>query len=225
MKDAAGDGDRSGGGGKSLRFALVATLLFFLALETALRLTGADRVGEEEFYRNIFDPLTLPIPGTTNPYSDIVEFMNKGGFRGPDFGRAKPEDTFRIVCLGDSTTFSLGRYEESYPYLLEKILNEGRPSKRIEVINAGVPGTNIYQQRLLFERLFAGTDPDMVLLMSGPNCRGDLKDYRDRMKKPHRAILRRVNLALYHLALYRVAMRILKGGVSEEVRDDSRANS
>jgi lysophospholipase L1-like esterase len=208
-------------GRKKAAFALAVILLFFVILELLFRITGLGRQGAERFYQNVFDPLSVPIPGAQNPYVELSEFMNKKGLRGPDFQRRKPEGIYRIVCLGDSTTFSTGEYKDSYPRLLEQILNRGLSKNKYEVINAGIPGTNIYHQRLLFEMIFKGTDPDMVLLMTGINGRKELKAFRDKMKKPFYRFLYKANRFLHRLAFYRVMTRGIKGGVTRDVKDDS----
>lgn len=206
---------------KKAFFALIATTVLLVLVEAFLALTNLGRAGSERFYRNIFDPLSLPIPEAENPYVALSEFMNKNGLRGADFSRTKPAGAFRVICLGDSTTFSLTPLETSYPYLLEQALNQGRAEKKIEVINAGVPGTNLYQQRLLFEKLFWRTSPDLVILMTNPNTRKDLKKYRDRMKEPFFACLQNARIALAKSATYRFIRRALKGGVQEDVLDDA----
>lgn len=63
--------------------------------------------------------------------------INSQGFRDKEYKIKKPKNTFRILCLGDSSTF-LGSYHE----LLEDKLNHKFNSKDIhfEVINAGVTG-------------------------------------------------------------------------------------
>ena len=206
---------------KKIAFSFVATFLLVFLLEIFFRISGAGRIGAEKFYENIFDPFTCPRPGMQNPYSDFEEFVNKAGLGGPDFERKKPKGLFRIICLGDSTTYGACSFENSYPLQLEKILNHGRADKRIEVINAGLPGTSIYQQRMIFKKVFEGTEPDMVLLMTGPNWRQGIKEYRNNMKKPSFLMLRRVKLALARFAVYRVIRRIIKGGVDESILDDS----
>jgi lysophospholipase L1-like esterase len=159
------------------------------------------------------------IPGARNPYRDVTEFMNKSGLRGPDFSPRKPPGVVRIVCLGDSTTYGFTLREESYPDLLRARLNRHQPP-RYEVINAGMPGTNLYQQRLFFESAFSGAGVDVLIVMSGPNNRAELKQFRDKMKRPIFRGLRAVERFAARFAVFRALRHLIKGGVNPEIRDD-----
>lgn len=74
---------------------------------------------------------------------------------------------FRIVALGDSFTFGFGvAEEESYPVVLERILN-GSPSgrrRRYEVLNLGVVGYNTRDEAVVLERRALPLDPRAVIL-------------------------------------------------------------
>ncbi len=68
-----------------------------------------------------------------------VRSTNPDGFRGDEIVRPKPAGTFRIVCLGGSTTYtSFVDDDQTYPVLLEQELSEAFPQRKFEVINAGV---------------------------------------------------------------------------------------
>ena len=51
-------------------------------------------------------------------------------------------DTYRILCLGESTTAMGG--EHSYPKLLENILNANSNERQFSVINKGAPLEILY---------------------------------------------------------------------------------
>ena len=73
-----------------------------------------------------------------DPTSSLV---NSAGFRDREFDRERRAGTVRIAALGDSVTFGYGvALEESFPKVLERILNETRPGH--EVLNFGVGGYN-----------------------------------------------------------------------------------
>jgi len=84
-------------------------------------------------------------------------------FRGKDI-HARTENTYRIVVLGDSLAWGQGVYPYSsrFPELTEKLFEERYPETDIEVINLGVPGSNLNEHIhfLPFVLLF---DPDFVL--------------------------------------------------------------
>ena len=56
--------------------------------------------------------------------------------RGKVVSRVVPENTIRIICLGDSTTINYGT-KLHYPTLLESKLNEHYKNLNFEVLNAG----------------------------------------------------------------------------------------
>jgi lysophospholipase L1-like esterase len=90
--------------------------------------------------------------------------INAVGFRGAEIETPKPEGRFRIAVLGDSVTFGNGvGGDESYPAQLARRLQEAT-SLSIEVINAGVPGYDTWQQALLLEEVVLSVEPDLVVL-------------------------------------------------------------
>jgi lysophospholipase L1-like esterase len=97
-----------------------------------------------------------------------------GGFRGKQPG-PKQAGTFRIVCIGGSTTYGHGLAgEEAWPARLERGLRQkGIP---VEVINAGVPGYGSHQNLLRFQRDILPLHADLVLVYEGWNRTGALVD-------------------------------------------------
>jgi lysophospholipase L1-like esterase len=78
----------------------------------------------------------------------------------------------RVLALGDSNTYGVwlsDRGTEAWPAQLEALWNESDPSRRVEVLNAGFPGTN--SSRLLrdFPALLEAFQPDLVIVMVGAN--------------------------------------------------------
>ena len=117
------------------------------------------------------------IPGMLQPGQDFVNrknpqlpyhiVTNSLGLRGPEttLKPAKP----RILCLGDSFTFGdfVGN-DETLPGQLQTQLGD-----KVEVLNCGVNGTTIIDQKYFLER-FLTLDPDIVLLTYYENDLGDL---------------------------------------------------
>jgi lysophospholipase L1-like esterase len=66
--------------------------------------------------------------------------LNVWGYRGPTLGPKKSGET-RVVAVGGSTVFGYGvAWMDAWPYLLERQVNEGRPSDAAAtVINLGIP--------------------------------------------------------------------------------------
>ena len=74
--------------------------------------------------------------------------MNSEGFRGSEFIKNKPDDTYRIITVGGSTTFGSGvTNENTWPKILEKKLQNISKGKNIEVINAGIPAACILSSK------------------------------------------------------------------------------
>ena len=92
--------------------------------------------------------------------------INSHGTRGPEFQTAKPPNTLRILCLGDSRTFGWGLSEaETYCGMLAHLLQEQvGDQKRIEVINAGVNAWSYAQMRAFFRNYGLRQEPDYVVL-------------------------------------------------------------
>jgi len=77
----------------------------------------------------------------------------------------------RVLALGDSNTYGLHLDDrsEAYPAVLERIWRKRFPDRLIEVINAGVPGTNSSKLRNQLPSLLQAFQPDIVTIMIGAN--------------------------------------------------------
>ena len=79
-------------------------------------------------------------PNRSYQFTDIPVHINSLGLRDREPGPADT-GTSRILALGDSITFGWRvRLEDSYPKVIERLLNEAQAGRRWEVINAGVGG-------------------------------------------------------------------------------------
>jgi len=82
----------------------------------------------------------------------------------------KVEGTFRVVCLGDSSTIGAGvSKEETYCSILEGILKEKLAPIPVEAINGGRYGYSSYQGRILLEKYEEILRPDAVVFYFGAN--------------------------------------------------------
>lgn len=167
---------------KKLVFAAIATVLGLLVVEGTGRLIGypsgavrtLSKIGEMD--RPTFDKsVGMWRPNFKGHVSWPVEIaydvsINKHGFRGPDFELEKQKGVYRVLCLGDSTTFSVYVKEgKTYPEVLQREL--AKDYEQIEVINGGHPAWGTSDElRFLKERaiklkpdlivhLFCGNDP------------------------------------------------------------------
>jgi lysophospholipase L1-like esterase len=90
---------------------------------------------------------------------------NSYGLRDREFPERANPNTIRILCLGDSLTFGNGvKAEDTYPKQLEYILNIEGQRQRFEVINAGVPAYDTWQEIAYFKEYGWKFKPDLIII-------------------------------------------------------------
>jgi lysophospholipase L1-like esterase len=101
---------------------------------------------------------------------------NRYGYRAPDMAVPKPKGTFRVLCLGGSTTYEGRDNDNTYPALLQKELRTLFPGKRIEVMNCGVEGMNS-RSNFLHVPAYLELEPDLIIGYLGVNdSQNDVQD-------------------------------------------------
>ena len=95
---------------------------------------------------------------------------NALGFRGAEIPVEKSENTYRIVAVGGSTTYSVDvmDYRDSYPHLLNEYLYE-HGYDHVEVINAGVSAYTSYHNLMNIEFRVLPLEPDLIIIYQGVN--------------------------------------------------------
>ncbi|MEW6078379.1 MAG: SGNH/GDSL hydrolase family protein [Thermodesulfobacteriota bacterium] len=152
-------------------------------MEIACRVYGSARNADSDFrfyIRHVDNDLRLDyivedpllmwalLPG----YKDRHVTISSQGFRDREYDKKKPDGVFRILCLGDSSTFGFPMpLELTYHALLEERLNreQARSDRRYEVINAGVLGYTSLQGLSLYLFRGAAFKPDLVTAYFGAN--------------------------------------------------------
>lgn len=167
----------------------VTLLLCTLVAEVGLRFVAPQRVPRFPAGLFVADPLlryrlTPNFRGvaSTGEYRTKLKTDTLGLREDRDYG-AKPARTQRVLALGDSFTMGVGvESADSFPKVLERVLQEGASVSPIEVINAGVPGYNTRQERLYLAGDGLALQPDLVLLnvFVGNDIHDNLKE--DRVK-------------------------------------------
>ena len=148
---------------------------------------ATDAISEKEFVNAIeflANDGIISIKESSTPQEEIEDFFNKRvepledleptynsyGLRGPEFTIEKPQDVYRIIAVGGSTTFGNGVNDEfTWPFLLEKTLNELETSKKIEVINGATDGILNLQKFLFIKEDYVYLNPDLIILYEGAN--------------------------------------------------------
>ena len=113
------------------------------------------------------------------PEGEFVFRTDSLGFRTDPVGIPKPDDVYRIVCVGGSTTVEGLTNETTYPGRLQAILRERLGTDRIEVINCGVSGYTSRMEALQVEDYLC-YEPDLVVEYNGVN---DLWTRTDRYER------------------------------------------
>jgi len=95
---------------------------------------------------------------------------NSLGFRGDEIAATKAPGEFRIVCLGESTTYGayIDDYKKSYPWLLQqKLRSQGYTN--VTVINAAAIGYTSLQSLISLETRILDLSPDLLIVYHGIN--------------------------------------------------------
>jgi lysophospholipase L1-like esterase len=148
-------------------------------------------------------------------YHDEYININSRGFRDKEHAIKKDKNVFRILCLGDSSTFGLRvERDETYHALLESKLNKESSQKRIrfEVINAGVPGYSSCQGLTLYKLKGFKYKPDIVTFYLGGNDLGRnfyLSDKEIMQNNVPVAVKVIINNLLLKLDSYRVLRKLI----------------
>jgi hypothetical protein len=119
------------------------------------------------WYLNKTGYFTAFIPGVTEQY-DTTEFsysakISSQGLRNEEVMMPKPRGVYRILAVGDSFTFGWGvPSEQSWPKVLEETLR--KKDQKIEVINAGRHGSDLFDEVKICEAYADRFDVDMILV-------------------------------------------------------------
>ena len=162
-------------------------LLFIVVGEIAFRIGGKYRsYSEVTFgtYRSLYECdganwLMLHRPNHVSQYQ-TVEYQyevktNSLGLRDIEHSANKPDSVKRIIALGDSFTEGQGApYDSTYPRFVEQNLNHHNLTDSIEMIVAGVLGSDPFHNYKLLEMELLKFHPDLVLLTVNSS---DIKDY------------------------------------------------
>ena len=157
---------------QALLLPIAAILIFFLILEGGLALFGVKPALKTEdpfvgFASNV--PLFVPVPGPGGRQLLTTATNKLNNFNQQSFPREKAPGTYRIFCLGGSTTY--GRpYDDatSFASWLREMLPLADRNKNWEVINAGGISYASYRVAHLMEEL-VNYQPDLFIIYTGHN--------------------------------------------------------
>ncbi len=194
------------------RIASVCLAVFFglIGAEGALRIGGYN-------YRNVVGDYEEGVGWRYLPNQKVTTkafygiptkvTINSLGFRGGEIG-PKDEGRRRILLLGDSYTLGYGVSDgETIPDYLEASMEKSGHS--VEVINGGIDGTTIFQQRGLYEKYGDALEPDEVILLFCINDLQDIGNYDNEasLQKGHSEFVRAFKRIFYNTAIGDLVMR------------------
>ena len=116
----------------------------------------------------------VPVHLRPNSHATLVRCpiaINSLGFRGKELS-SRTGDTYRIVALGESTTFgfTINPGERPWPELLEQMIRDRlKLARPVEVINAGVPMARLTWNVNRLPQEILPLKPDMILSYHGYN--------------------------------------------------------
>lgn len=182
-----------------LMVAMVAVPLLLLMAWTHRRFEGvfADRVirfaaahmteeDKQKYYRLLADEVpglysAIPEPAVGRVLKPHIRkrfrgaevVSNNAGMRDRRPYVAKPEDVFRIVCVGDSVVMGVaGKEEDRWGNQVEEILNGLLPEvdgKRVEVYSLGLGSWTALNEATYVTSRLSEYDPDLLLALLIPN--------------------------------------------------------
>lgn len=166
------------------RGVLLAVLLV-MALEAALQVRSHVRHGQSVFNlltdqtRYVVDSalgLKTLRPSSSLAGSAIAIDTNAFGLRSPEIPLEREPRSFRMAVVGASSVMGemAASNDATFAYILERKLRSVFPENRIDVINAGISGHRIADQRRMIESVVFAHDPDLIVMYSGFN---DFADY------------------------------------------------
>jgi lysophospholipase L1-like esterase len=142
-------------------------------------------------YRPNYTPSETPLDWSHRGF-----VMNSAGFRDYEYAVTKPEATYRIVVMGDSTTAGNGvpDLDKTYTKQLEQLLNTPETTgTHYEVLNMGVGGYHTMQEIETLRVKGLQYQPDLVLVTF---CLNDFHLHSD--GGVHRKLLEQSQLARRH---------------------------
>lgn len=127
-------------------------------------------------------------------------WTNNMGYRGDDIAIPKLPRTFRILCIGGSTTVEGPRNDLTYPGLLQNRLREYFHTNAIEVVNAGVDAASTGELLANIPDYLA-VQPDLVIDYAFANDAQAVRNLASRQMPPFKRSL------MHSAFLYRLMPR------------------
>ena len=188
---------------KKLLFAVTACVCILLLAEVTLAILG---VKPMRFQSDPYVGFSARLPLFVRQQDMMVTAENKRRiFNYQQFPARKPENTFRIFCIGGSTTYG-HPYMDSTSFCgwLRAMLPKAAPSREWELINCGGVSYASYREALLMEEL-TKYQPDLFIILTGHNEFLEQRTYGELKRMPE--IVRDADALLNKTRTYAVLKR------------------
>lgn len=209
---------------QALVLPVAAILIFIVLLEGGLALFGvkpASRTEDPFVGFSSKAPLLVPTSGADGKTMLMTAPNKKDYFNRQSFPQEKAPNTYRIFCLGGSTTY--GRpYDDttSFSGWLRELLPAADKNKNWEVINAGGISYASYRVAQLMEELIR-YQPDLFIIYTGHNEFLEERTYRKIKEIP--PLVRSTVSLLTHTRTWTAMNSALKSlHVFPDVNDENR---
>jgi lysophospholipase L1-like esterase len=168
---------------QKLMSSLMSALIFLLLVEIAAAVLIKARIlvteGSDKNLSFVYDYDLLyynePLRTVRNKFQNVRPYScvtNSYGFReDKEIPNYRLDDEYRILCVGDSSTFGLSVDQaQTYPAQLQSILNaRNSGGRKYQVINGGCAGFTSFQALRFMERWVPRLKPDLVVYSIGFN--------------------------------------------------------
>lgn len=202
---------------KKALFASVACIGFFVAIELALLACGVRPVlYDEDPYVGFSSYIPLFVEEKRPDGTAVLKTARNKikAFNAQEFPPQKPSGTYRIFCMGGSTTY--GRpYNDvtSFCGWLREFLPVADNSKKWEVVNAGGISYASYRVAMLMEELIR-YEPNLFIIYSGQNEFLERRTYSDIIEMPD--AVRGLGAILNRSRTYAALREMVRGGSQRE---------
>lgn len=146
-----------------LRSCVWLGILCWLLWPSGARATSFECVQRDTIVKYRFVP-RCEGTGVLSDNSHYQFRTNAEGLKTKDYPPRAAKGVMRLMLLGDSFTTDVG--EHGIGAELQRQLEKSVPGRRVEVVNASVPGYNIVQLYLVFPQMMAAYSPRVVMLNS-----------------------------------------------------------
>jgi len=157
---------------KNSLFTLIIVAAFFGVMEVVLAVAGVrPLLLTEDPFVGFAENVPQFVPGTRPDGTPVLRTArNKRSlFNYQEFPREKRPDSYRIFCMGGSTTYGRPYFDEvSFCGWLRAYLQAADPTRNWEVINAGGVSFASYRVTRLMSEL-GQYQPDLFIVYSGQN--------------------------------------------------------